>query len=93
MKLKKKEKLTAYWDNKENCIGSYHPLGIFTHTDSNYLFDKVFSKEFVKEMTDRGYDVKTMKFEISPKLPNYKNFRCLSEKYFGKEDSVELKEE
>lgn len=85
--LKKKEKLTAYWDKKENCIGAYHPLGFMTQTDAHYLFDKVFTKEFVKEMTDRGYDVTTMKFEISPKLPNYERFNGLSEKYYGKENS------
>ena len=87
MRLKKKEKLTAYWDKKENCIGAYHPLGFMTQTDAHYLFDKVFTKEFVKEMTDRGYDVTTMKFEISPKLPNYERFNGLSEKYYGKEKS------
>ena len=87
MSLKKKEKLTAYWDKKENCIGAYHPLGFMTQTDAHYLFDNVFTKEFVKEMTDRGYDVTTMKFEISPKLPNYERFNGLSEKYYGKENS------
>lgn len=85
MSLKKKEKLTAYWDKKENCIGAYHPLGFMTQTDAHYLFDKVFTKEFVKEMTDRGYDVRTMKFEISPKLPNYERFNGLSKKYCRKE--------
>lgn len=85
MSLKKKEKLTAYWDKKENCIGAYHPLGFMTQTDAYYLFDNVFTKEFVKEMTDRGYDVTTMKFEISPKLPNYERFNGLSKKYCRKE--------
>lgn len=85
MKLKKKDKLTAYWDKKENCIGAYHPLGFMTQADAHYLFDKVFTKDFVKEITDRGYDVRTMKFEISPKLPNYERFNGLSEKYYGKE--------
>ena len=85
MRLKKKEKLTAYWDKKENCIGAYHPLGFMTQTDAHYLFDNVFTKEFVKEMTDRGYDVTTMKFEISPKLPNYERFNGLSKKYCRKE--------
>lgn len=66
MRLKKKEKLTAYWDKKENCIGAYRPLGFMTQTDAHYLFDKVFTKDFVKQMTDRGYDVTTMQFEISP---------------------------
>lgn len=87
MRLKKKDKLTAYWDKKENCIGAYHPLGFMTQADAHYLFDNVFAKEFVKEMTDRGYDVTTMKFEISPKLPNYERFNGLSEKYYGKEKS------
>lgn len=85
MRLKKKDKLAAYWDKKENCIGAYHPLGFMTQTDAHYLFDNVFTKEFVKEMADRGYDVRTMKFEISPKLPNYERFNDLSKKYYGKE--------
>ena len=85
MSLKKKEKLTAYWDKKENCIGAYHPLGFMTQADAHYLFDNVFTKEFVKEITDRGYDVTTMKFEISPKLPNYERFNDLSKKYYGNE--------
>lgn len=66
MRLKKKEKLTAYWDKKENCIGAYHPLGFMTQTDAHYLFDNVFTKEFVKEMTDRGYDVTTMMLKSLP---------------------------
>lgn len=33
----------------------------------------------------RGYDVTTMKFEISPKLPNYERFNGLSKKYCRKE--------
>ena len=85
MSLKNKEKLTAYWDKKENCIGAYHPLGFMIQADAHYLFDNVFTKEFVKEITDRGYDVTTMKFEISPKLPNYERFNGLSEKYYGNE--------
>lgn len=32
----------------------------------------------------QDYDVTTMKFEISPKLPNYERFNGLSEKYYGK---------
>lgn len=26
MRLKKKDKLTAYWDKKENCIGANHNI-------------------------------------------------------------------
>ena len=85
MRLKKKEKLTAYLDKKENCICAYHTLGFMTQTDAHYIFDNVFTKEFVKEITDRGYDVTNMKFEISPKLPNYERFNELSKKYYGKE--------
>lgn len=80
-----KEEMFYKEDIKEAIgLGAYHPLGFMTQTDAHYLFDKVFTKEFVKEMTDRGYDVRTMKFEISPKLPNYERFNGLSEKYYGK---------
>lgn len=27
-----------------------------TQTDAHYLFDNVFTKEFAKEMTDRGHE-------------------------------------
>jgi hypothetical protein len=29
-----------------------------------YLFCDVFNKDFIKEMKDRGYDIKSLKFKI-----------------------------
>lgn len=59
-----------------------------TQTDAHYLFDNVFTKEFVKEMTDRGYDVTTMKFEISPKLPNYEGSMAYQKSITERRSSV-----
>ena len=40
-----------------------------TYADANYLLGHVFTKEFIEEIQKRGYDISTLKFEISPKFP------------------------
>lgn len=57
-------KLRARWSKAENDILFVYPLGIATKCDGMYLAFKCFNDEFVKEMADRGYDIKTLKFEI-----------------------------
>lgn len=59
----KDNKLTARWSKKEKDILVTYPLGIQTQCDMGYLFE-VFNKNFIKEMKDRGYDIKSLKFEI-----------------------------
>lgn len=60
----KENKLRARWGKRERDILVTYPRGILTVCDSNYLFSKVFTDEFEKEMKDRGYDITTLKFEI-----------------------------
>lgn len=60
----KENKLRARWSKSEHDILLTHPLGISTRCDSAYLAFKCFNDEFAKEMVDRGYDIKTLKFEI-----------------------------
>lgn len=69
--MKKKNKLRAYWNKKEKDTMFYHPAGYMVKCDAAFLHT-VFTKEFRKELEDRGYDWTTFKFEISPKLPNNK---------------------
>jgi hypothetical protein len=58
-------KLRARWSKSENDILITYPLGRQTKCDSNYLFSNTFTDEFVKEIESRGYDIKTLKFEIT----------------------------
>ena len=60
----KENKLRAKWSKSERDIIINYPLGIQTNCDMAYLFCDVFTKEFKKEMEDRGYDITTLKFEI-----------------------------
>lgn len=59
-----------------------YPGGINTRSDKAYLFHRVFTPEMTKELEDRGYDITTLKFEISPKKGNQKFV-------FQREQSVE----
>ena len=61
------KKLTIKWDKRDKCLGGAYPSGTGTRRDLHYLFGFVFSAEFQKEMKERGYDLKTLKFEISAK--------------------------
>lgn len=67
-------KLTAKWSKKEKDLMVKYPLGCGTNCDSVYLLCDVFNKTFIEEMKDRGYDIKSLKFEISVD-PNAKTFR------------------
>lgn len=60
----KENKLRARWSKREKDILVTYPRGIGTVCDCNYLFSDIFTNEFVKEMEERGYDIKTLKFEI-----------------------------
>ena len=60
----KENKLRAKWSKREKDIIINYPLGIQTNCDMGYLFYDVFTKEFKKEMKERGYDIETLKFEI-----------------------------
>lgn len=35
-----------------------------TNCDCNYLLGDIFNRDFIREMKARGYDIKTLKFEI-----------------------------
>lgn len=80
-----KNKLRARWSKSEKDVLFTYPLGVGTKCDGAYLADEVFNKEFIQEMIDRGYDIKTLKFEIkiNPEQENFeKKFPSLSKEYF-----------
>ena len=67
--MKAKDKLRAYWSQKDRDLMLDFPLGTGTSSDGHYL-SHVFNKEFTDELESRGYDVSTMKFEVCPKVGN-----------------------
>lgn len=67
--MNKKDKLHIRWSKKENDLNFHWPGGEQTKCDANYLCWKL-GGEFIKELESRGYDIKTLKFEISPKIGN-----------------------
>ena len=87
MKIEKKDKLTACWkyDREQGCydLTVNYPLGRMTNADANYMLGNVFTPEFIKEIQRRGYDISTLKFEISPKFPTPRpeKFGTLNQKY------------
>ena len=87
LKIEKKDKLTASWkyDREQGCYDLVvnYPFGRQTSADANYLFNNVFTQDFIKEIQRRGYDISTIKFEISPKFPTSRpdKFETLNKKY------------
>jgi len=75
--MKEYKKLRAFWSKRERDTMFEHPYGLMTKNDARFIHG-VFTKEFQKELEERGYDWATFKFEISPKLPNEK-FPTLSQ--------------
>lgn len=65
--MKATDKLRVYWSKKENDLMFFFPLGQQTKCDASYLYSAVFSAEVLRELEARGYDLTTIKFEISPK--------------------------
>lgn len=77
-------KLKMRWSKREKDILIDYPLGILTKADANYLFSYVFTDEFQKEFIKRGYDITTIKFEITvdPKSERFETrFPSLAEAY------------
>ncbi len=70
-KAKRADKLLAAWSRRDRDLVFYFPLGYGTSTDSHYL-STVLTAEFLQTMTSRGYDIETLKFEISPSAGQFK---------------------
>lgn len=89
LKIKEKDKLRFYFGrNPEDKHTSDFivdwPMMRRGNSDAHYLLDRVFTKEVLDELARRGYDLKTIKFSIAPKLENPtrpEKFHKLIEKY------------
>ena len=71
--MRKKDKLTFFWSDKEQDFVVGYPFGINTKSDSRLLMYFFTNRsiiqsdtEIVDELKRRGYDPTTIKFEISP---------------------------
>ena len=60
--MKASNKLRAYWSKREKDIMLHWPT---SKCDGHWL-SGIFNKEFTDSLTNRGFDVTTMKFEVSP---------------------------
>lgn len=65
------DKLRVTWSRREHDTMIHFPLGFGTSCDGHYMAG-VFGKDFIREMTERGYDITTVRFQISPKVGNPK---------------------
>ena len=65
-KIKVITKLKVMWNKKENSMEAVYENT--SKENANYLFSNVFTDEFEKEMLNRGFDLKTLKFEIKGSL-------------------------
>lgn len=89
IKIKNRDKLRAEWkyDKEENTYDLVvdYPLGVQTNTDAGYLLSHVFTQNFINEIQKRGYDISTMKFEISPKIPTSRpdKFETINNRYIS----------
>lgn len=64
--MRKVDKLRVYWSKKEDGVMLQHPMGDQTPHDSHYLMG-VFTKDFIQELSNRGYDLTTMAFSVEPR--------------------------
>lgn len=59
-----KNKLKISWCKKEKDILVTYPLGIKTNCDASFLYNMLEKCNFVEEVKNRGYDIKSIKFSI-----------------------------
>lgn len=69
--MRAKDKLRILWSKKQRELMFHWPLGIATKSDAHYLYG-IFNEVFICEMRQRGYDIQTLRFEISPSSGNEK---------------------
>lgn len=67
--MKKIDKLRAYWSKREDDIMFHWPGGTATKCDGHYLC-RVFTKDVLDELKNRGYDLTTIRFSIEPQKGN-----------------------
>ena len=66
-------KLRMIYDKRKGKAIVHHPPGVATDGDADYIY-AFFDRKFGDHMKKLGYDLKTLKFEISP-MPNKRRFK------------------
>lgn len=67
--MKATDKLRAYWSKQEDCLEVWHPLGMQTCTDANWIIATL-NADVIAELERRGYDKTTLRLSIEPKAGN-----------------------
>jgi hypothetical protein len=67
--MKAADKLRAYWSKQEDCLEVWHPLGMQTCTDANWIIATL-DADVIAELERRGYDKTTLRFSIEPQAGN-----------------------
>lgn len=67
--MKATDKLRANW--RKDDIYFPYPVGIGTKSDAHWLAH-LFDENFIRQAKERGYDIATFKFKISPAIGNEK---------------------
>ena len=61
------DKLSVCWNDEDQDIECFYPAGVQTMSDANYMLSNILDTAKCKELENRGYDLSTLKFEITPK--------------------------
>lgn len=72
-RVKAIDKLRYRYDRREGDWMAFHPAGDRTFADSAYLLSCVFTKDVRDELTRRGYDLTSIRFEISPAAGSHRH--------------------
>lgn len=67
--MQQRDKLRLTWSKTEKDLMCHFPAGTSTKSDA-YFLNNIFSKEVTDSLIARGYDLSTIKFEISPSVGN-----------------------
>lgn len=59
--------LSVCWNEEEQDLECFYPAGVQTKCDANYLLNNILDTAKCKELENRGYDLSTLKFEITQK--------------------------
>lgn len=62
-------KLTYKWSKKEKDFLIHYPRKCDGHLVHGFFSGYMNGKEFMEELEKRGYDLKTLKFEVKEKEP------------------------
>ena len=66
-RIRTDDKLSVCWNDEDQDLDCFYPAGVQTMSDANYMLSNILDAAKCKELENRGYDLSTLKFEITPK--------------------------